>query len=108
MRIRWPTPSEGEDDLDPVAVVAAEARPAPPGRPWVLANMIASADGSATDAGGRSGGLGGPADKAVFGAVRAIADVVVAGAATVMAEDYGPSHSSLQYYERQQKPVAVN
>jgi riboflavin biosynthesis pyrimidine reductase len=91
MRILWPAPSGGEDDLDPVAVVAAEARPAPPGRPWVLANMIASADGSATDAGGRSGGLGGPADKAVFGAVRAVADVVVAGAATVITEDYGPS-----------------
>jgi riboflavin biosynthesis pyrimidine reductase len=91
MRILWPTPSEGGDDLDPVGVVAAEARPASPGGPWVLANMIASADGSATDAGGRSGGLGGPADKAVFGAVRAVADIVVAGAATVIAEDYGPS-----------------
>ena len=91
MRILWPTPSEGGDDLDPVGVVAAEARPGSPGRPWVLANMIASADGSATDAGGRSGGLGGPADKAVFGAVRAVADIVVAGAATVIAEDYGPS-----------------
>ena len=31
----------------------------PPGRPWVLANMIASADGSATDPDGRSGGLAG-------------------------------------------------
>jgi riboflavin biosynthesis pyrimidine reductase len=92
MRILWPTPSEGDDDdVDPVAVVAAEARPSPPERPWVLANMIASADGSATDAGGRSGGLGGPADKAVFGAVRAVADVVVAGSATVITEDYGPS-----------------
>jgi riboflavin biosynthesis pyrimidine reductase len=92
MRILWPAPSGGEDDdLDPVAMVAAEARPSPPDRPWVLANMIASADGSATDAGGRSGGLGGPADKAVFGAIRAVADVIVAGAATVITEDYGPS-----------------
>ena len=91
MRILWPAPSGREDDdLDPVAVVAAEARPSPPDRPWVLANMIASADGSATDASGRSGGLGGRADKAVFGAVRAIADVVVAGATTVITEDYGP------------------
>ena len=37
MRILWPTPSEGEDDLDPVAVVAAEARPAPPGAATVIA-----------------------------------------------------------------------
>jgi riboflavin biosynthesis pyrimidine reductase len=92
MRMLWPAPLSGKDDeVDPVAVVAAEARPAPPGRPWVLANMIASTDGSATDVGGRSGGLGGAADKAMFGAIRAIADVVVAGAGTVIAEDYGPS-----------------
>jgi len=92
MRILWPVPSGGEDDdLDPVAVLAGEARPSPPDRPWVLANMIASADGSATDPDGRSGGLGGPADKAMFGAIRGIADIVVAGAATVIAEDYGPS-----------------
>jgi riboflavin biosynthesis pyrimidine reductase len=92
MRILWPAPPGAEDDdVDPVAVVAAEARPAPTDHPWVLANMIASADGSATDAGGRSGGLGGAADTAMFGAIRAIADVIVAGAATVIAEDYGPS-----------------
>lgn len=92
MRILWPAPPGADDeDVDPVAVVAAEARPAPADHPWVLANMIASADGTATDAGGRSGGLGGPADTAMFGALRAIADVVVAGAATVITEDYGPS-----------------
>ena len=56
----WPAPPGGDDDLDPVAVVAADDRPPPPGRPWVLANMIASADGSATDTGGRSGGLAVP------------------------------------------------
>jgi riboflavin biosynthesis pyrimidine reductase len=52
--------------------------------------MVASADGSAVDPNGRSGDLGGPGDKAVFSALRAVADVIVAGARTVIAEDYGP------------------
>jgi riboflavin biosynthesis pyrimidine reductase len=84
----WPSPA---DDVDPVATYAADTRRAMAERPWVLVNMIASADGSAIDAGGASGGLGGPADRAVFSAIRAVADVIVAGAATVVAEDYGPA-----------------
>jgi riboflavin biosynthesis pyrimidine reductase len=77
------------DDVDPVALYAADARPAPPGRPWVLVNMISSIDG-ATTVDGVSGPLGGPADKRVFGAVRAVADAILVGAGTVRAEGYGP------------------
>lgn len=80
--------------VDLAALVAAEARPAPADRPWVVASMVASADGSAADATGLSGGLGGPADRQIFSALRAVADVVVAGAATVTAEDYGPARPS--------------
>src|SRR5690606_5742259 len=40
------------------------------------------------------GGLGGRADKRVFAAIRGVADVVMAGAGTVTAEDYGPSRPS--------------
>ena len=93
MRIVWPA-AVPTDDIDPVAVVARDDRTPPPGRPWVLATMIASADGSATDEGDLSGGLGGAADKAMFAAVRAVADVIVAGATTVIAENYGPSRPS--------------
>ena len=64
------------------------ARPKPAGRPWLMINMIASADGAvAVD--GTSGALGNPADEAVFSAVRASADWVVAAAGTVRAEHYG-------------------
>jgi riboflavin biosynthesis pyrimidine reductase len=56
-------------------------------RPWVLINMIASLDGG-TVVSGRSGGLGGPGDKAVFAALRRLADVVLVGAGTVRAEGY--------------------
>jgi riboflavin biosynthesis pyrimidine reductase len=81
-----------EDDVDPGALVASESRPAPEGRPWVLVNMIATVDG-ATAIDGRSGALGGPADQAMFAAVRSIADVILVGAATVRVERYGPPSS---------------
>lgn len=81
---------ETVDEIDPVAAYAADARPAQPGRPWVLVNMVTSVDG-ATAVDGRSGPLGGPADKAVFAAIRSVADAVVVGAATVRAERYGPA-----------------
>ena len=74
-------------DLD--AYEADLGRPAPAGRPWVLCNMITTADG-ATDVGGRSGPLGGPADRAVFSALRAVADVILVGAGTVRQERYRP------------------
>lgn len=84
----WPSPAR---DVDPVATYAADERRPPAGRPWVMVNMIASADGSVVDGDGRSGGLAGPGDRAVFSATRGVADVVVAGSSTVIAEDYGPA-----------------
>ena len=45
MRRLWPDPGE-VDDLD--ALVATEERPAPPDRPWLLVNMVASLDGAIT------------------------------------------------------------
>jgi riboflavin biosynthesis pyrimidine reductase len=87
MRRLWPDPGEVDDVA---ALVAAEGRPTPPGRPWVLVNMVASVDGAITIR-DRSGALGGPADRAVFSALRGVADVVMAGAGTVRAEGYGPA-----------------
>lgn len=54
---------------------------------WVRANFIASVDGGATVE-GTTGGLGGPGDRALFNMLRALADVVVAGAGTVRIESY--------------------
>ena len=59
-------------------------------RPTVRLNMIASIDG-ATAVAGRSGGLGGGADQALFAVLRSRADVVLVAAGTVRAEHYGPS-----------------
>ena len=62
------------------------------GRPWVRANMIASADGAAS-LDGKSGGLGGPADRLLFSVQRGLADVILVGAGTARAEKYGPARA---------------
>ena len=90
MRRLFPEPGEVDDVA---ALVASEARPAPADRPWLLVNMVASLDGGITVE-GRSGGLAGEADKQLFGALRQVADVVMAGAGTMRAEDYGPPKAS--------------
>jgi riboflavin biosynthesis pyrimidine reductase len=59
-------------------------------RPWVRANMVASVDG-AVSLDGRSGGLGGPADKKLFAVLRSLADVVLVGSGTARAEKYKPA-----------------
>jgi riboflavin biosynthesis pyrimidine reductase len=80
---------------------------------WVRGNMIASLDGGAT-ADGKSGGLGGPGDRAVFWLMRQLADVVLVGAGTVRAENYsGAQFSPAQRQARARRgqtevpPIAV-
>jgi riboflavin biosynthesis pyrimidine reductase len=93
------------DDLDIGTVVWDEPR-GHPGRPWLLTNMVSSVDGAATVE-GRSGALGGPADRTVFGALRGVADVVLVGAGTVRAERYGPpklTEDMVKRREQQNRP----
>jgi riboflavin biosynthesis pyrimidine reductase len=73
---------------DPLALYARADRLRPDGRCWVLANMVGGLDGSAA-VGGRVGALSGPADRALFRALRALADVVMVGTETVRSEGYG-------------------
>ncbi|SEQ28433.1 Pyrimidine reductase, riboflavin biosynthesis [Mycobacterium sp. 88mf] len=82
-------------------------------RCWVRGNMISSLDGGATED-GKSGGLGGPGDRAVFNLMRHAADVILMGAATVRIENYsGVQLSVAQRQERQRRgqaevpPIAV-
>jgi riboflavin biosynthesis pyrimidine reductase len=65
------------------------AYPRPLAGRWLRANMVTSLDGAATVR-GRSGGLSGEADQQVFALLRAMADVILVGAGTVRAEQYGP------------------
>jgi 5-amino-6-(5-phosphoribosylamino)uracil reductase len=74
------------------ADLAAEVPPAgaaPDGRPFVLVNMIATADGRATIA-GRTGPIANRADYELFHALRTRVDAVMVGAETVRVEGYGP------------------
>lgn len=82
-------------------------------RCWVRGNMIASLDGGATSD-GKSGGLGGPGDRALFNIMREAADVILMGAATVRIENYsGAQLSAAQREARQERgqaevpPIAV-
>lgn len=85
MRQILPTAAE---TADPLALHLADHRPAPTNRPWVMLNMVATADG-ATAIEGVSGDLGGEGDRVVFAAIRATCDWIVAAAGTVRAERYG-------------------
>lgn len=60
--------------------------------------MIASADGAAT-LDGHAGGLGNPTDQRILGLLRALSDVVIAGAGTVVTEGYGPARARDEYQE---------
>ncbi|HVA18743.1 MAG TPA: dihydrofolate reductase family protein [Solirubrobacteraceae bacterium] len=70
--------------------LAASAPPSLGGRerPYVLLNMVSTADGRASIS-GRSGPISGPADRELFHGLRTAVDGVMAGAGTVRAERYG-------------------
>lgn len=59
-------------------------------RPWLRVNFVATLDGAAYAADGRSGSLGGQVDTTVFALLRSLADVIVVGAGTARAERYSP------------------
>jgi riboflavin biosynthesis pyrimidine reductase len=77
------------DDLAATDLAAAVPGPAPADRPFLLVNMIATADGRATIA-GRTGPIANRADYELFHALRARVDAVMVGAETVRVESYGP------------------
>ena len=81
---RQPPPSEVVDEL----ALARARRASRSTRPYVLLNMVSTADGRAT-LGGRSGPLGGRADRELFHGLRTAVDAVMVGAGTVRAERYG-------------------
>jgi riboflavin-specific deaminase-like protein len=82
-------PSVGECDAAQALAGWREEPPRDAARPRIALNMIESVDGRiAVD--GRSGALGGPADRELFHALRADCDAVMAAAGTVRAERYGP------------------
>lgn len=85
----YPLPSESVD----FSQAAGAQRVSNPERPWVMLNMVASIDGAAA-IGGLSRGLSSTADRELFAALRAEADVILVGARTANSERYGPARKS--------------
>jgi riboflavin biosynthesis pyrimidine reductase len=85
MRALLPQASETVDLVEAYAVPDGSGD-----RPFVRCNMISTLDGAIT-VNGRSGLLGGPADRGVFQVLRSLADVILVGAGTARAEAYGPA-----------------
>ena len=105
-------PQPGDVTLHEAYASLRLAERAPPDRPYVIANMIASTDGRAT-IGGRSGALSTPADHELFLDLRTQVDAVMAGTATLGIEGYGPLVRSEQRQQRRVEegldpvPIAV-
>ncbi len=92
----------GAESVDDAAVLELYRYPDGLDRPLVRGNAIASLDGGATT-GGTSGGLGGPGDRLLFAVQRELADVIVVGAGTARAENYGGVRLSVAQRERRQR-----
>lgn len=91
---------------EPTGDVNLAAAYAYPREDWLRINMVASVDG-ATWLDGLSGGLSGDGDRRVFGVLRGLADVILAGAATVRAEGYRPARPRPAWAElRRGRPPA--
>ncbi|OZM80144.1 pyrimidine reductase family protein [Pseudonocardia sp. MH-G8] len=97
-------PASG-DDLDDARLAARYAYPDDLAAPFVRVNFVTSTDG-AVSVEGRSAGLGSPPDRRVFLLLRELADVVLVGAGTVRAEDYGGARRPTRGTDRP-PPVAV-
>jgi riboflavin-specific deaminase-like protein len=86
LRRLHPTPGETTPEEATTGMRLGEL--APSGRPYVVLNMVATLDGRiAID--GRSGSIGGEADREIFHGLRTQADAIMVGAGTVRAERYG-------------------
>jgi riboflavin biosynthesis pyrimidine reductase len=82
-------PGPPAERLTAAELAAAVPGPVPEGRPFVLLNMIATADGRATIA-GRTAPIANRADYELFHALRGRVDAVMVGAETIRVEGYGP------------------
>ncbi|MEE9178835.1 MAG: dihydrofolate reductase family protein [Acidimicrobiia bacterium] len=76
------------DSIDILEMLFSEKRERAD-RPWVMFNMVESVDGGTAVDGGASA-LNDADDRALFLAMRAVADVVLMGAETIRSESMGP------------------
>ena len=81
---------------------------------WLRANMVSTVDGAARSPQGLSHGISSDADRRLFGRLRGLADVILAGASTVREEGYGAAKAKPDFADRraaagqsQVPPIAV-
>ena len=82
-------PAPADEELTAADLAAAVPGRPPAERPFVLLNMIATADGRATIE-GRTAPIANRADYELFNALRARTNAVMVGAETIRVEGYGP------------------
>ena len=87
-RLRRLLPAASSGTADEIASSLRLGDLAPPERPYLVLNMVATLDGKAAIR-GRTGPIGGRADRELFHQLRTQADAVMAGAETVRTERYG-------------------
>ncbi len=81
---------------------------APPHRPYVVLNMVATVDGRVT-LGGRAGPIGNQADDELFDRMRTLTDAVMVGARTATVEGYGALLTNpLRREQRQARGLTPN
>ncbi|MFD2396069.1 pyrimidine reductase family protein [Prauserella oleivorans] len=109
----WPTPADAAGPLSDAELEELYDFPAELDRPWIQANFVSSADGAVT-VDDRSEGLSSPADKRVFLLGRDLADVILVGAGTVLAETYKGAKPGPERMERRRRhgladtpPIAI-
>lgn len=83
MRMLLPEPRDELTDADLDAAYAW-----PQSGTWLRANMVSTVDGAARSPQGLSHGISSDADRRLFGRLRGLADVILAGASTVREEGY--------------------
>lgn len=88
-----------EWSLDELAEAYAYPSGLPDGTSWLRANMVSTLDGAAQHD-GRSQPISCAADMRIFGTLRGLADVVIAGAETVRQEGYRPARAREAFAER--------
>jgi len=89
------------DDLTDADLDEAYSWPSgDPRVPWLRANMVSTVDGAARSPEGLSAGISSDADRRVFGRLRGLCDVVLAGAGTVRQEGYRPAQVKPDFVER--------
>ncbi|WP_249009172.1 dihydrofolate reductase family protein [Conexibacter sp. DBS9H8] len=83
-------PAGSDVSADAFLGEVADRTVAPAQRPWVVVNFVLSLDGQATFA-GRSAPLSDVGDRALFHALRASVDAILAGPSTLGIENYRPA-----------------